>query len=42
MTFIKSFLKINRTTQYKKKKLPIWAHPYKDLFHSDIGIIPYN
>ncbi len=35
MRFIKNSL--NKTP--KKKKLPVWAHPYKDLFHNDISII---
>lgn len=39
MRFIKNSLKIETLFNPKKKKLPVWAHPYKDLFHSDIAIV---
>jgi len=39
MRFIKSFLRVNSRTLYKKKKLPMWAHPHKDFFHSDKDIV---
>lgn len=41
MKFIKSFRKRSNIILYKKKKLPVWAHPYKDLFHNDTSIISY-
>lgn len=42
MRFIKSFLvRINYLIP-KKKKLPVWAHPYKDFFHNDKYIISYS
>lgn len=40
MKFIRNSLRISKYLS-KKKKLPIWAHPYKDLFHSDIAIISH-
>lgn len=38
MKFIKNSLRISNYSP-KKKKLPVWAHPYKDLFHNDTSII---